>query len=80
MRRNGTRRHIKFIGLTNTLLTEADVLYLVGILELLPSAHSQMPGASSPKLEIQQTSMSDAVRERIMAAGTRAGIYVRLSP
>jgi hypothetical protein len=42
MRRNGTRRHIKFIGLTNTLLTEADVLYLVGILESLPSAHSQM--------------------------------------
>ena len=33
MLRNG--RHIDFVGLSNTLLTDSDVLYLAGVLESL---------------------------------------------
>ena len=77
MRRNG--RRIDFVGLTNTLLTDSDVLYLVGVLESLPRPPADSQMRPSPKLEIKQTTLSAPVRERLMAAGKYAGIDVRLS-
>ena len=71
------RRRIDFVGLTNTLLTESNVLYLAGVLESLkPSPLTSLP---RPKLEIQDTTLSAPVRERLMEAGNNAGIHVRLS-
>ena len=77
MRRNG--RRIDFVGLTNTLLTDSDVLYLVGVLESFPCPPADSQMRPSPKLEIKQTTLSAPVRERLMAAGKCAGIDVRLS-
>ncbi len=71
MRRNG--RRIDFVGLTNTLLTDSDVLYLVGVLESLPRPPADSQMCPSPKLEIKQTTLSAPVRERLMAAGKYAG-------
>lgn len=73
-------RRIDFVGLTNTLLTESNVLYLAGVLESLrpePHLRAHLP---RPKLEIQNTSLSAPVRERLMKAGNNAGIDVLLSP
>ena len=76
---NRTRRHIDFVGLSNTLLTEGNVLYLLGLLERLnvplPSAASQR----RPRIEIMQTTLSATLREKLLAAGERAGIDIRLS-
>jgi hypothetical protein len=72
-------RRIDFVGLTNTLLTESNVLYLAGVLESLrpePRLRAHLP---RPKLEIQNTSLSAPVRERLMRAGNNAGIDVLLS-
>ena len=74
------RRRINFVGLTNTLLTESNVLYLAGVLESLrpePHLRAHLP---RPKLEMQNTSLSAPVRERLMKAGNNAGIDVLLSP
>jgi hypothetical protein len=68
-------RRIDFVGLTNTLLTESNVLYLTGVLESL-RPESRLP---RPKLEIQNTSLSAPVRERLMRAGNNAVIDVLLS-
>ena len=70
-------RRINFVGLTNTLLTESNVLYLAGVLESLkPPPLTSLP---RPKLEIQNTWLSAPVRKRLMEAGFNAGINVRLS-
>ncbi len=71
------RRRINFVGLTNTLLTESHLLDLAGVLEsLAPRPLTFLP---RPKLEINQTTLSAPVRERLMAAGNNAGINVILS-
>ena len=71
------RRRIDFVGLTNTLLTESHVFDLAGVLESqAPRPLTSMP---RPKLEINQTTLSAPVRERLIAAGNKAGIHVILS-
>ena len=74
---SSNRRRIDFVGLTNTLLTESNVLYLAGVLESLkPPPLTSLP---RQKLEIQDTTLSAPVLERLMEAGNNAGIHVRLS-
>jgi len=71
------RLRIDFVGLTNTLLTESHAFDLAGVLESLkPPPLTSLP---RPKLEIQDTTLSAPVRERLMEAGNNAGIHVRLS-
>ena len=73
------RRRIDFVGLTNTLLTESNVLYLAGVLESLKPEPHLRASLPRPKLEIQNTWLSAPVRKRLMEAGFNAGINVRLS-
>ena len=72
MRRNG--RSIDFVGLTNTLLTDSDVLHLVSVLESLPSPQADSKMRPSLQLEIKQTALTAPVRERLMAAGNAAAL------
>ena len=76
---NRTRRRIDFVGLSNTLLTEDNVFYLLGLLQCLnvplPSAASQR----RPRIEMLQTRLSATLREQLLAAGERAGIDILLS-
>ena len=67
MRRNG--RSIDFVGLTNTQLTDSDVLYLVGVLEFLLRPQAGLHMRPSPQLEIKQTTLSAPVCKQLMAAG-----------
>jgi len=72
-------RRINFVGLTNTLLTESNVLYLAGVLESLKPEPRLRASLPRPKLEIQNTTLSAPLRERLIEAGNNAGINVRLS-
>ena len=72
-------RRINFVGLTNTLLTESNVLYLAGVLESLKPGPRLRASLPRPKLEIQNTTLSAPLRERLIEAGNNAGINVRLS-
>ena len=72
-------RRINFVGLTNTLLTESNVLYLAGVLESLKPESRLRASLPRPKLEIQNTTLSAPLRERLIEAGNNAGINVRLS-
>ena len=72
-------RRINFVGLTNTLLTESNVLYLAGVLESLKPEPHLRASLPRPKLEIQNTTLSAPLRERLIEAGNNAGINVRLS-
>jgi len=76
---NRTRRRIDFVGLSSTVLTEDNVLFLLVLLECLnvplPSAASQ----ERPVIEMLQTTMSATLRKKLLAAGERAGIDIRLS-
>ena len=76
---HSNRLSIDFVGLENTLMTESNVLYLAGVLESLKPEPHLRASLPRPKLEIQDTTLSAPVRERLMEAGNNAGIHVRLS-
>ena len=74
MRNDG--RHLNFIGLTSTYLSNEAALKLVAALDSLPPRKSHL---EPEKLEILQVQFSDAARGALQAAAKRAGVDVLLS-
>ena len=73
MRRN---RHMKFIGLTGTELTDEAAGLIASALDSLPKSQN---GSEQEILEIKQVAFSEAARRILITAATNAGVELRLS-
>ena len=73
--RSGGRR-LDFLGLTGTMLSDADASWLAGALNSLPARN---PAAEPEIIDIQQVPLSEPVRRQHMTTGERNGIKVLLS-
>ena len=74
MRSNG--RRLDFLGLTGTMLGDGEARLLADALNALPARD---PAAEDEIIELKQVHLSEPVRDQLAAAGTRAGVDVRLS-